>query len=144
LPASIGTTAKGAPSTDNAAAGAGLLEGARLLWHELSGIAHDSLQLAALETKLAAQSLVMMIAAGVMVAVLLVSAWLGLVATAILALIGGGMGASTALLLGVFINLVVAVLLCAVIHRKSRHVRWSATIRSLRPLAKTQPEMERR
>lgn len=131
------------PATDNAADGAGLLDGARVLWRELLGIAHDSLHLAALETKLAAQSLVTMIAAGVMVAVLLVSAWLGLVAAAILALIGGGIGVSIALLLGVSINLVVALLLCTVIHRKSRHLRWAATVRSLRPLPKTQPDTER-
>jgi signal transduction histidine kinase len=111
-----------------------LLDGARSLWHELLGVAHDSLRLAALETKLAGQSLVMMIAAAVMVAVLLVSAWLGLVAAAILALIGSGISASIALLLGVSINLIVALLLCTVIHRKSRYLRWSATIRSLRPL----------
>jgi len=55
----------------------GLLEDAKSLWHELRGLAHNQLGLAALETRLAGKSLVTMIAAGVMVPVLLGSAWLG-------------------------------------------------------------------
>ncbi len=51
----------------------GLLEEVKSLWQELRGLAHDELTLAALETRLAGKSLVTMIAAGVMVAVLLVS-----------------------------------------------------------------------
>ena len=58
----------------------GLLQEAKSLWHELRELAHDQLTLAALETKLAGKSLVTMIAAGVMVALLVVSAWLGLMA----------------------------------------------------------------
>jgi hypothetical protein len=51
----------------------GLLEEAKSLWHELLTLAHDRLTLAALETRLAGKSLVTMIAAGMMVAALLVS-----------------------------------------------------------------------
>jgi len=54
-----------------------LLEDAKSLWHELRGLAHNQLGLAALETRLAGKSLVTMIAAGLMVPVLLGSAWLG-------------------------------------------------------------------
>jgi hypothetical protein len=143
LQPSLGTSANVAPPTDNASGGAGMLEDARLLWHELLGHAHDSLHLAALETKLAGQSLVAMIAAAVVVAVLLVSAWLGLVGVVIFALVGAGVVASIALLIGVLANLLVALLLCAVIQRKSRHLRWAATIRSLRPLPKVQVDTER-
>jgi hypothetical protein len=96
------------------------------------------LHLAALETKLAGQSLVTMLAAGVVVAVLLVSAWLGLVCAAVLALMGTGVDASIAVLIGVLANLLVALLLCALIQRESKHLRWAATVRSLRPVPNTQ------
>ena len=56
----------------------GLPKEAELLWCELRGLAHDHLQLAALETQRAGESLVTMIAVGMIVAGLLLSAWLGL------------------------------------------------------------------
>jgi len=69
-PAAIGGGARGDPA---------LLEEIKSLWQEFSGLAHDRLTLAALESRLAGTSLVTMIAAGVMIAVLLVSAWLGII-----------------------------------------------------------------
>ncbi len=125
------TTEHAAPG--NPVAGAGLLADARSLWREGSALFHDRLQLAALETRLAGESLVTMIVAGVVVAVLVVAAWLGLVGAAILTLVGLGVGAGTALLLGVLVNLAVALALCQVIRGKSRHLLWAATLRSLRP-----------
>ncbi len=74
-----------------------------------------------------------MIAAGVMAAVLLVSAWLGLMGAVVLWLIGIGVAASTALLLAVAANLVFAFILYSVIRRESRHLQFPATVRSLRP-----------
>jgi hypothetical protein len=59
------------PPVGGAENGGGLLEDVKSLWNELTGLAHDTLHLAALETKLAGQSLVTMIAAGVMIAILL-------------------------------------------------------------------------
>ena len=113
---------------------AGLLEQAKSLWYELRGLVHDQLTLAALETKLAGKSLVTMIAAGVMIAVLLISAWLGLVGAVVLWLIGIGVVASISMLLAVAANLVLAVILYGVIRRQSRHLQFPATLRSLRPL----------
>ena len=130
------TSASTSPPANNATTG--LLADVGALWRELLGHVHDSLHLAALETRLAAQSLVTMLAAAVVVAVLLVSAWLGLVCAAVLALMGTGVDASIAVLIGVLANLLVALLLCALIQRKSKHLRWAATIRSLRPLPNTQ------
>jgi hypothetical protein len=121
------------PSPGNPADGAGLLEDARSLWREGSALFQDRLQLAALETRLAGESLVTMIVAAVIVAVLVVAAWLGLMGAAILMLVGFGIGAGTALLLGVLVNLAVALALCQVIRGKSRHLLWAATLRSLRP-----------
>lgn len=66
-PAAVGGPLQGA---------SGLLEEVSSLWYEVRGLVHDRLTLAALETRLAGKSLVTMIAAGVMVACLLVSAWL--------------------------------------------------------------------
>jgi len=84
----------------------GLPKEAELLWCELRGLAHDHLQLAALETQRAGESLVTMIAAGMIVAGLLLSAWLGLIGAAVLALISRGIMASgSAVLLAVALNL---------------------------------------
>jgi hypothetical protein len=125
--------AQGAPPAGNPADGAGLLEDAKSLWREGAALLQDRLQLAALETRLAGESLVTMIVAGVIVAVLVVAAWLGLVGAAILMLVGLGVGAGTALLLGVLVNLGVALVLCLLIRSKSRRLLWSSTLRSLRP-----------
>jgi hypothetical protein len=114
-------------------ADSGLLEQVQSLWQALRGLAHDELTLAALETRLAARSLVTMIAAGVMVALLLVSAWLGLAGAVVLWLISIGVTASIAMLLAVAGNLVFALILYDVIRRQSRHLQFPATLRSLRP-----------
>ena len=122
-------------AVDNGARSAsGPLEEIKALWHELRGLAHDQLALAALETRLAGKSLVTMIAAGVMVAVLLVSAWLGLMAAAVLWLIHLGVTAGIAMLLAVGANLLSALILYNVIRRQSRHLQFPATLRSLRPV----------
>ena len=109
----------------------GLIDDVRMLWQQLLGLAHDHLQIAVLETRLAGQSLVAMVAAGVMVALLVVSSWIGLLAAAVAALVGAGLSINAAILLGAGANLFVALLLCAFIRRKSRHLRWRASLRSL-------------
>ncbi len=128
---------KGEPAATGVAqpGDAGLLDEAKSLWQELRGLAHDQLTLAALETKLAGKSLVTMVAAGLMVAVLLVSAWLGLVGAVVLWLISSGVVASIAMLLAVAANLVFAWVLYQVIRRQSHHLQFPATLRSLRPVS---------
>lgn len=111
-----------------------LLEDVKSLWDELRGLLHDRLTLAALETRLAGESLVTMVAAGVMVAVLLVSAWLGLMGAIVLWLINIGVMASIAMLVAVAANLVFALILYEVIRRQSRHLQFPATLNSLCPL----------
>jgi hypothetical protein len=113
--------------------GGGLLDDAASLLNELRGLAHDHLHLAALETKRAGDGLVTMIAAGIIVAVLLVSAWMGLLAAAVLWLIGWGLKPIFAVLLAVALNLVVALILYVVIRRQSDYLRFPETMRSLRP-----------
>lgn len=122
------------PAAEAPAAGPALLEEAKLLWAELRGLTHDQFQLATLELKLAGESLVMMIAAAVMAAVLVVSAWLGLVAAAVVGLIDVGLEPITALLLGVGFNIAGALLLVVLIRRRSRYLQFPATRRSLSPV----------
>ena len=116
---------------------------AQWLWYELRGLAHDHLQLAALETQRAGESLVTMIAAGMIVAGLLLSAWLGLMGAAVLALTSRGVMASgSALLLAVAVNLGVALVLFGVIRRRSHHLRFPANTRSLQPASSECPDTE--
>ena len=111
--------------------GPGILEDAQSLWHELRGLIHDRFRLAALETQRAGKSLVDMIVAGVMVGVLLIGAWLGLMTAAVLELVEHGVvGTSSAILLAVASNLLIALILFGVIRRKSRYLQFPATLRS--------------
>ena len=120
-----------------------LLEDVKSLWHEFRGLVHDRLTLAALETRLAGESLVTMVATGVMVAVLLVSAWLGLMGAVVLWLISIGVMAGIAMLVAIAANLVFALILYDVIRRQSRHLQFPATLDSLRPVpAKVQMKEE--
>ncbi|MDO9238897.1 MAG: phage holin family protein, partial [Methylicorpusculum sp.] len=99
---------------------AGVLEIAQLLWDELRGLSVDRLQLAALEMQRAVDGLVSMVISGVMIAVLLLSAWLGALAAAVLVLIENGVTVSSAILLAVAANLFLTLILFAAIRRKRR------------------------
>lgn len=122
--------------------GPGLMEGAGALIRELQGVAHDYVVLAALETRRAGQSLVIMMAAGVMMAILLVSAWLGLVAAGVFGLVAMGLAPGLAILVAVLANLLFAAGLFAVIRYKRRDLSFPATVRNLRPAA-TAEEQQR-
>jgi len=127
---SSGQTAKPGDSLS----GSGVLEDAQLLWDELRGLSVDRIRLAALETQRAGDSLVSMIISGVMIAILLMSAWLGLLAAAVLVLIENGVAASSVILLAVVANLLLTLILFAAIRRKSRFLQFPSTLRSLQPL----------
>ena len=117
----------------------GLLQAVTRLWVQLRELIHEQLTLAALETRLAGQSLVTMIAAGLGIAVLLITAWVGLMGAAVLWLNSIGVTASIAILIAVAANLGFALILYHLIRRQSRHLQFSATQRSLRSiLAKRQ------
>jgi uncharacterized membrane protein YqjE len=111
----------------------GVLEDAQSLWYELRGLTHDRFRLAALETRRAGESLVSMIMLGVMIAILLSCAWMGLMAAAVLWLIDNGVVASRAILLAAAFNLLFGLILFGVIRRKSRYLQFPATSRSLQP-----------
>ena len=116
--------------------GIGVLEDAQTLWHELHGLAHDRFRLAALETQRAGESLVTMVVAGMMVGVLLSSAWLGFMAAAVLWLVENGIVASSAVLLAAASNVLFALILCGIIRSKSRYLQFPATLSSLKPMPK--------
>jgi uncharacterized membrane protein YqjE len=110
---------------------ASVLEDAQSLWHELLGLSHDRLRLAGLETRQAGLSLVNMVMAGVLVAGLLCGAWMGLLAAVVLGLVENGFMSSSAILLAVVLNLLLALIFCRVIHHKSHCLQFPATLRSL-------------
>jgi hypothetical protein len=136
-------TPRQAATRGDPVSGSGVLEDAQSLWHELRGLTHDRFRLAALETQRAGKSVVDMIVAGIMVAVLLISAWLGLLTAAVLRLVAHGMVASSAILLAVAFNLLLTLLLFGVIRRKSRHLQFPATLRSLQPMSSGRRDTEK-
>lgn len=107
------------------------------LWHELRELNHMHFRLAALEAQQAGNSLVVMIVAGIMAAVLLSVAWLGFLAAALLALSRYGILTDNILLilLAVVLNLLLALVLWGVIRSKGYDLRFPATIRSLRSIS---------
>jgi hypothetical protein len=112
-PDAIGDETPGQAATrGDPVSGFGVLEDAQSLWHELGGLIHDRL-------------------AGVMVGVLLIGAWLDLMAAALLELVEHDVVAtSSAILLAVASNLLIALILFGVIRRKSRYLQFPATLRS--------------
>lgn len=122
------TAQRGDPRKDSS-----VLEDAQSLWREIRGLSHDRFHLVALETQRAGDSLVTMVITGIMVAFLLIGAWLGLLAATVLWLIEHNIVASNAILLAVVFDLLLSLLLFAVIRRKSRYLQFPATLHSLRP-----------
>ena len=129
--------ADGAASAESVSAG--LIDNASALWVDLKGLAHDHLELAALETRRAGESLVSIVAYGVVVGVLGVSAWLGLAAALVLWLIDRGVPASGALILAVLVNLAGAFGFVLAIRRTSQALRFPATVRALKPRQAGEP-----
>lgn len=119
----------------------GVLAEVRSLVAQFREIAYDHAKLAALEAKQAGVSLSIMLALGVMAAILLLSAWLGLMATVVLFVVERNllMG-STALGLAVGANLVIAFILLALIYRQLGRIKFAATTRSLKSLFSEQNE----
>lgn len=121
----------------------GLLETASLLERELRGVLHGHLVLAALETRKAGESLVWIVALGVVSACLLSTAWLALVGAATLTLVE-----LTSLPLGGVLLMVAAVhglaagLMVVAIRRRSRNLLFPASVSRLAPDQRAQPDKE--
>ena len=110
----------------------GLLDVARSIFAVVRGLAPDRRQLAALETRLAGQSAVRMLVAGVVAALMLISAWLALVGMGVVALIVyAGLSAVVALALAAVVNLAAAGGLYLAIKKMSRNLTFPRTVGSL-------------
>lgn len=111
---------------------ASLLESAEGLWAEVQGILHDHLQLAALETRRAGESLVAILACAVVAGVLAASAWLGVVGVFALLLDHAGLPPAASLGLVVLVNLIGVLVALLAIRRRGRHLGFPATLSALR------------
>lgn len=130
------------PLTDAecAARATGPVEDLHALQRELRNLVHDQLQLAALELRLAAHSLMTMISTAVCIGALLVLSWVGLMAAAGLKLIGLGLQPALVLLLLAALTLALALTLRGYLRQRSRYLGFPGTLRSLKPPASvTQP-----
>ncbi|MGA7799663.1 MAG: phage holin family protein [Gammaproteobacteria bacterium] len=106
---------------------AGLGEGIRALVSGWRRLTTDVIELAALETRLAGHALVLMIGLGVAAALLLVTAWLLLVAMLIYWLAHHGLGWQGAMFAVATLQVVVAVVLIVMLRRASRHLLFAGT-----------------
>ena len=120
------------PAAPYGAAPSTLLGYVRGLLRETRELARDHLELAALEAQRASATLTRMLVAAVVISVLVVSAWLAVVAGGIVWATESGVSWPAALLLGAGINLVVAGLLIWYIHSHVGELVFEATLRQLR------------
>ena len=111
----------------------GPLDDLSALQRELRALVHDQLQLAGLELRLAAHSVMTMIAAAVSIGALLVVAWLALLAAAGLGLVGMGLAPALVLLLLAALTLALAGLLRVLVRHRSRDLGLPASLRALKP-----------
>jgi hypothetical protein len=131
--ADTGLPNSGEATTEAAAENAGLIANVAALWDDLKAVLHDHLELAALEAKRAGQSLVAIVVYGVVVAIMVVTAWMGLITAGVLWLIHLDLNASVAVLIGVVVNLAGAFGLVMLIKQTSHALRFPATVRALKP-----------
>jgi hypothetical protein len=104
----------------------------RAWWANLQGLGRDYALLAVLEVQRAGIGLALIIAAGVVVAVLIVTAWTALVAGAIVWAIQTGTSWPVALAAAAAINLVIAAWMLMQMRRHFTQIFLGATLRQLR------------
>jgi hypothetical protein len=95
-------------------------------------LASDHLELAALEAQRAAIGLTKMLSAAVVVSILVVSAWLALVAGGIVWVTTAGVGWGAALVIGSALNLVLAAALVYWMRHQTQELLFAASLRQLR------------
>jgi uncharacterized membrane protein YqjE len=110
--------------------GSGILKDTQSLLHELHGLAYNRFHLAALEAQRAGESLVAMLVMAVMVSALLIATWLGLMIAGVIKLVENGVMASSAMLIAIALNLLLALILCGMIRRRSHYLLFPATLRN--------------
>ena len=103
-----------------------------LAWSSLKGLVANHALLAVLELQRAGISLVKMVAAGIIISILIVSAWMGLVAAAVVWAVGAGANWGIALLVAAIANIAVAVGIAFWAKSQIPDLLFAATLRQLR------------
>jgi len=103
-----------------------------LAWANLRGLVQDHALLAVLEVQRASISLVKMVAAAIIISILVVSAWMGIVAALVVWAIGAGANWGLAILIAALVNIAVAVGLAFWAKKQIPDLLFSATLRQLR------------
>ncbi len=98
-------------------------------------LAYDHLELAALEVQHAADNLVRILCGGVVISVLLVTAWIGLVAASAIWAMHEGLSLPAAMILAALSNIALATVLGLWIRSRMLGLMFTATIRQLRQSA---------
>lgn len=101
------------------------------LWQSLLGLAAAQLKLASLELRLAGEQLIALIAIGVLLAMLLLSAWLLALALVVMGLLQAGLPLALALLIAILLDLLAAAGLYGLLRWRGRQADFSASIRRL-------------
>lgn len=133
------TTTDAAPSTPppEPAESDGLSDTAAAVWRDLRAVLVERGRLLTLEARLAGLTFVQLVMYGVLVAVLVVTAWLGIVAGVVIALVYAGLHWALGLALGVIANLAVAALLVRGMLTLIGRLDLQATMRRLK--GRTEP-----
>ncbi len=120
--------AGGAPPPPPDAPEPSLLQDAGDLTRQLRGLIGDHLQLASLETRLAARTAASMVATAFALGLVLAGVWLTLVGAAVAMLIDYGFNAVASMAVGAGLNLVGALLLYELLRYQSRSLGWPVTL----------------
>ena len=110
-----------------------------LAWTNMKGLVQNHALLAVLELQRAGISLVKMVAAGIIISILVVSAWMALVAAAVVWAVGAGANSGLAILIAALANIGIAVALAFWAKSQIPDLLFAATLRQLR---KDMPQSE--
>ena len=105
---------------------------ARALVRDVRDLFCDHLELAALEARRAGAGFAKMVCAAVVISILLVSAWLALVAGAIVWVTSAGVPWPGALAIAALVNVVAGVAIALWMRRQAHELMFAATLRQLR------------
>ena len=125
-------TGGAAASTHGEAANDGVLDSAQALWRDVTAHLKDHIELALLETQRAGKSAVNMLIYAIAAALLLVTAWLGVLAALVVGLAASGLHPGWGILIVVGLNLGGVFALYLMIRSNSENLRFPATVRSLK------------
>jgi uncharacterized membrane protein YqjE len=103
-----------------------------LAWTNVKGLVQDHALLAVLELPRAGISFVKMVAAGIIISILVISAWMGLVAAAVVWAVGAGANWSVALIVAAIVNIAVAFGLALWAKKQIPDLLFAATLRQLK------------